>query len=101
MAAKILIERRIKPDCLGRLLELSLKLRSIAVQQPGYVSGETLVSAEQNDMQLVISTWRNLSDWKAWEANPERQQIAREMNDLLVSPPTVRAFIDLYGAGSG
>ncbi len=101
MSAKILIERRIKQDCLGSLLELSVQLRSLAVKQPGYISGETLVSAEHDDVHLVISTWRNLSDWRAWEANAERARIATEIEKLLVEPPSAKAFIDLYGSGAG
>lgn len=100
MAAKILIERKIKPDCLGRLLELSVKLRSLAVQQPGYISGETLVSAEHDDTHLVISTWRNLNDWKAWEANAERAKVSKDIDSLLVEPASVKAFIDLYASGA-
>ena len=101
MSAKIIIERRIKQDCLGSILELSVQLRALAVQQPGYISGETLVSAEHDDTHLVISTWRNLSDWRAWEENPERIKIAQEIEKLLVDPPSVKAFIDLYGSGAG
>ena len=101
MAAKILIQRKIKPDCLGSLLELSLKLRSVAVKQPGYISGETLVSSEHDHTHLVISTWRNLNDWKAWENNTERKSISKEIDDLLEEPSRVDAYIDLYGAGSG
>ena len=101
MSAKIIIERRIKQDCLGSILELSVQLRALAVQQPGYISGETLVSAEHDDTHLVISTWRNLSDWRAWEKNPERIKIAKEIEKLLVEPPSVKAFIDLYGSSAG
>ena len=100
MSAKILIERRIKQDCLGSLLELSIQLRSLAVRQPGYTSGETLVSVEHNDVHLVISTWRNLSDWKTWENNPDRVKIAKEIEKLLTDPPSTKAFIDLYGSGA-
>ena len=101
MAANILIQRKIKPDCLGNLLELSLKLRSVAVKQPGYISGETLVSSEHDHIHLIISTWRNLNDWKAWEDNTERKEISKEIDKLLEEPSKIEAFIDLYGAGSG
>lgn len=98
MASKILIERRIKRDTLGKMLELSLQLRSLAVQQPGYISGETLISAERDDEYLVMSTWRNQNDWKQWETNPQRVAIASQMDDLLAEPAKVRAYVDLWGS---
>ena len=98
MATRILIERKFKPESLGKLLELSLELRAMALKQPGYISGETLGSADQNDLHLVISTWRNLNDWKAWEKNPERVRIAKQIDDLLGEPTKARAFIELWGS---
>ncbi|MCL0095948.1 hypothetical protein M1O52_05500 [Dehalococcoidia bacterium] len=56
MVAKILIERKIKPDSLGDILDLYMHLRSLAMRQQGYLSGETLVSADCDDEHLVISS---------------------------------------------
>ncbi len=100
MAVKILIERRIKPDRLGDFLELSLQLRALAMRQPGYISGETLGSTDDDSIQLVISTWRSLEDWKGWESNPERRGIDEKMVDLLEGKSTKRAFTDLWGSGA-
>ncbi|MCL0072987.1 antibiotic biosynthesis monooxygenase [Dehalococcoidia bacterium] len=95
MVAKILIERKIKPDSLGDILDLYRHLRSLAMRQQGYISGETLVSADCDDEHLVISTWHSLSDWQAWENNPERLGIAQQIESLLDEPSTVRAFTTL------
>ncbi|MBM3132238.1 MAG: antibiotic biosynthesis monooxygenase [Chloroflexi bacterium] len=100
MPTKILIERKIKPGSLGKLLELSMKLRAEAVRQPGYICGETLVSAEHDDEYLVISTWRHLEDWIAWLNNPNRAAIAKEMEKLLVEPPKSKAYVDLWSTGA-
>lgn len=98
MATKILIERKIQRDSLGKMLELSLELRSLAVRQSGYISGETLISAEQDNEYLVVSTWRNQDDWRQWEKHPERQAIVEKMQGLLTEPARVRVFIDLWGS---
>ncbi len=95
MATRILIERKVKPDCLADFLELSLQLRALAMRQPGYISGETLGSTENDGRHLIISTWHSLAAWKEWENNPERQKIARKMVKLLDGKPIVRAFAEM------
>ncbi|MDY6912403.1 MAG: antibiotic biosynthesis monooxygenase [Chloroflexota bacterium] len=98
MTAKVLIERKFRPESLGRLLELSLELRAMATKQPGHICGETLGSADHDNLHLVISTWRNLDDWKAWEQNPERIRISKQIDDLLIEPTKARVFIELWGS---
>jgi len=100
MPTKVFIERRIKPDSLARFLELSMKLRAEAMRQPGYISGETLVSTERENEYLIISTWRRLDDWIAWRNNPKRMEIAAEMEALMARPSEVKTYTDLWGTGA-
>ncbi len=100
MAAKILIERKIKPDQLGDFLELSLQIRSIAMRQKGYISGETLGSVDNDGTYLVISSWRSLEDWKAWERNSERAEIAIKIDNLLDGASSVKIYVDMWGSGN-
>ncbi|MCL0050823.1 antibiotic biosynthesis monooxygenase [Dehalococcoidia bacterium] len=89
MVAKILIERKIKPDSLGDILDLYRHLRSLAMRQQGYISGETLVSADCDDEHLVISTWHSLSDWQAWE-NSLRYLINTQIYAIIVICALIR-----------
>lgn len=93
MAIRVLIERKIDPENQPSLNSLLMKLRSKAMHAKGYISGETLRSVDDSDLYLVISTWNNLDDWKEWEADPERQQIHREIDSLLRSPSVQRVFV--------
>ncbi len=43
---KVLLERTIKGKNVGEMVRLLRKLRVKAMQQPGYISGETLHSVE-------------------------------------------------------
>lgn len=83
MAVKIFIKRRVPEDKEEKLIEMIKKLRSLAVAQPGYISGETLRSAVDPDEYLVISTWQNVEDWKAWESSEERNKIQIRIDELL------------------
>ena len=97
---KIIIERRCKPGKETELEALLVELRTNAVQQRGYVSGETLRSVDDPSLWLVLSTWLDVTLWKAWEASPERQEITNKVEPLLVAPEKASGFSFIWEASS-
>lgn len=93
MAIKVLIERRIIPGKEDDLTYLLTKLRNKAMNAKGYIAGETLRSLDDPFEYLVISTWNSLDDWELWEWNEERQEIYREIDNLLLIPSIQRVFM--------
>lgn len=89
---KILLERTIKGKNVGKIVQLLRQLRVMAMQQPGYVGGETLHAVEDPNNYLVISAWESLDQWQAWLNNPERQKLQAEVDSYLESPTTMRVF---------
>jgi antibiotic biosynthesis monooxygenase (ABM) superfamily enzyme len=83
MTAKVLIKRRVAKEKQKELLPLILELRTLATLQPGYMSGETLRNAKSPDEYLVISTWRTVDAWKAWEESNDRAQVQEKIDSLL------------------
>ena len=51
------------------------KLRFNAMNEDGYISGETLICAEDTRKVLVISKWQSLVDWNNWKNNDKRNEI--------------------------
>ena len=92
MAVKVLMERSVSPDNQAEVAEWLKDLRAKAIRQPGYVSGETLFSVDRSGTHLVISTWENLRDWKAWENNAQRIEIVNEIEALLSAPSKSSVF---------
>jgi len=93
MTVRILIERSVDPGKRQEeLLELMRELRARAIHQPGYISGETLISVDKPGTHLVISTWHSLKEWRAWENNPKRLEILAKIDRLLTSSAKVRVF---------
>ena len=86
---RVIIERYFRPDKDAELGELLLELRSKAIQQTGYVSGETLRSLIDPSLWLVISSWLDEDSWGAWENSQERQEIINKVEPLLVEPERV------------
>lgn len=83
MTVKIFIKRKVTPANVLDLTVLLKKLRSLTLNQSGYIYGETLKRVDKSDECMVISTWRSLDDWNAWLNNEERMAIQRDIDRLL------------------
>ena len=75
MQAKILIKRKFRKGKKSEIIALLKELRSRALQQPGYISGETLSSEEQPQTLMVIGTWQNMESWHKWKQNDIRKTL--------------------------
>ncbi len=83
MAVKIFIKRKLAESHVIELSILLKKLRSLTLNQPGYISGETLQRIDKPGESMVISTWRSVEDWNNWVNNEKRMVIQTEIDQLL------------------
>jgi heme-degrading monooxygenase HmoA len=88
MAIKVLIKRNVTADRAKEMIPIFRKMRALAGQQVGYISGETLKRLDSPDQFLVISTWKSSKDWEAWVKTAQRQKIQTEI-DLLLGGETI------------
>lgn len=93
MAVKIFIKRKGVDKNIIELTVLLKKLRSLTLNQPGYIYGETLRRLDEPDECVVISTWSSLEDWEGWFSNEERISIQSEI-DLLLGEETDYAIYE-------
>ena len=96
MTIRVFIKRKVIPGNELALADLLTRLRGLALQAKGYISGETLHSLEDVNESLVISTWESLEDWRRWEANAGRRDLQAKIDRLLVFPSEHRVMV--YGA---
>jgi heme-degrading monooxygenase HmoA len=97
MLAKILIERQFNSGNEKEILSLLNQLRSIAMNQPGYVSGLTMKAPDDPDKMMVISTWQNLDSWHSWRENTERKKLEVMLELYQERPTEYREYV----VGSG
>lgn len=83
MTVKILIKRTVPQDKEKELMPLLKELRNLGVNQPGYISGETLKNVDNPNEVLVISTWQSAIDWNEWVRNDKRREIQDQIDFLL------------------
>jgi len=92
VAVKVIIDRVVKEEHREEAIELIRRLRSQAMMQRGYISGETLVSQRNPNHVVVVSTWNNLGNWLDWTDNESRNALERELAPLLASPASFEEF---------
>ncbi|MGD8471718.1 MAG: antibiotic biosynthesis monooxygenase [Desulfobacteraceae bacterium] len=83
MAVKVLIRRNVPGDKAREMIPLFRKMRTLANEQAGYITGETMRNLEEPDEFLVISTWETSDDWERWLQSKDRQLIQSQIDDLL------------------
>jgi heme-degrading monooxygenase HmoA len=83
MTVKIFIKRKVQDKNVVELTMLLKKLRSLTLEQPGYISGETLNRIDKKNECMVVSTWRSVEDWNSWVNNPKRIEIQTQIDNLL------------------
>lgn len=93
MAVKVLIRRQFKSNTGKDPAFLLNQLRSKAIMESGYISGETLVSAEDPKTVLVLSSWISQNKWELWNKSEERINAAKEIEKYLEKPEEVEVFL--------
>ncbi len=92
MTVKIMIKRRVPAEKREKFLALTNKLRSEAITQSGYITGEALQSLDKSDEFLVISTWSGPDEWNAWKVSPMRVAIQNEIDKFLGTATDYEVF---------
>jgi heme-degrading monooxygenase HmoA len=83
MAIKVFIKRKMDKAKEVELEPLLMQLRALAINQSGYIKGETLRNIRHPSEYLVISTWESMEDWDAWFSSDQRTEISERIDDLL------------------
>jgi heme-degrading monooxygenase HmoA len=94
MAVKVIIERKVLAGSERRALELMRAIRARCLDEPGYISGETLRDSEDPHNIVVISTWFGLMDWRAWYGSSDRAGFESALRACLTAPERVRVLLE-------
>ena len=96
MAVKVFIKRYVKKGKTEAAVKLLMDVRSQALKQPGYISGETLINHYDPCNLTVVSTWQTVDDWIRWQESDERSAIEDQLESLQERP----ANFEIYDLGS-
>ena len=80
---KIHVRRNIPEDKKEDAMRLIIKLRSMSMGKPGYISGETLKRLDKSGESLVVTKWQSVHYWNQWFQSEERSEIQNKIDELL------------------
>ena len=81
MIVKVMIKREVAEGKEKDFFKALKNFRIHAMDQKGYITGETLICAEAPSKVMVISQWDSLEDWQAWKSS----DIHSELSGVLAS----------------
>ena len=76
----------------NELMPLFRRLRNLATDQPGYISGETLRRIDKAGEFLIISNWRSIDDWYEYVASRERTELQHEIDARIGTETTYEIY---------
>ncbi len=98
MAVSIVINRTVTNEAIAKkLIPLIVELRSKAMIQPGFLTGQTFTSLECAGEYMVISSWDTIENWNRWMNNEERKAIQSCIDALLEEKTQYRYYEPVVG----
>jgi heme-degrading monooxygenase HmoA len=101
MAIRTIIRREIPEDAIEWITPMLRKIRILATEHPGYISGETLRCISHQNEYLVISTWESVEDWERWFQSEERQIIQHKIDQITGSKTEYKVYSQTLSNKSG
>jgi heme-degrading monooxygenase HmoA len=93
MAVKVIIKRRFREGKAKEVFALLKKFRSEAMDQEGYITGETLVGFDDPQKVLVIATWQNRDNWLKWKEDSDRKANEALLQQYLERPTEYEVYV--------
>jgi heme-degrading monooxygenase HmoA len=93
MIAKVLIKRKFLKGKSDQVRSVMNNMRSGAMSQPGYISGETLMDHRDPNNKAVLCTWQSLEEWLNWKEKPERKKFEAMLVVFQVGPTEYEEYV--------
>jgi antibiotic biosynthesis monooxygenase (ABM) superfamily enzyme len=69
-----------------------MQLRSFAMQYPGFVDAEFLVSEGDQSVGVMISTWEKVENWQAWAESKGTITLLGRTRTVVTGTPRLTAY---------
>jgi len=69
-----------------------MQLRSYAMQCPGFITAEFLVSEGNESVGVMISQWETMEKWTTWVRSKGTQALLRRARTAVTETPRITAY---------
>jgi len=75
-----------------RVLPILAELRREALRQQGYISGNTLIGAEDPSQICIETIWESVKEWKDWEKSQAQIKLFRKIMPYLSEKTKIKIY---------
>jgi heme oxygenase (mycobilin-producing) len=69
-----------------------MKLRSHAMQYPGFLGAENLISEEDLSVVMMITSWQTMENWKSWTQSKVTQDLLEQAKAVVMGVARLTAY---------
>jgi heme-degrading monooxygenase HmoA len=69
-----------------------MQLRSCAMQYPGFITAEFMVSEGDESVGVMISQWETMENWKKWVESKGTLEVLRRARTAVTEAPRITAY---------
>ncbi|WP_207063903.1 antibiotic biosynthesis monooxygenase [Motiliproteus sp. SC1-56] len=80
---KVMIQRRVPKELIDPYQQAASKIMLKAMQSPGFISGESLRNADDEEDRVVFANYRSEGDWSRWYHSAERRAMIEALRPML------------------
>lgn len=86
---RVIIERQIANGVEANYLRTARKVLMRCIDQPGYISGESMIDANNPNHRFTLTKWESVARWTAWVESNDRKGLMEEMQMTLTEPEKI------------
>ena len=69
-----------------------MQLRSHAMQYPGFLSAENLVSQEDLSVVVMLSTWETIENWRTWVESKRTRDLLKQAKAMVLEAARITTY---------
>lgn len=69
-----------------------MQLRSHAMQYPGFLSAENLVSQEDLSVVVMLSTWETIENWRMWVESKRTRDLLKQAKAIVLEAARITTY---------
>ncbi|MBV0931966.1 antibiotic biosynthesis monooxygenase family protein [Marinobacterium weihaiense] len=89
---RVLIERHVAEELSEHYEQASRETLQLAMQAPGFISGEALHDTADPRHRAILATYRSEHDWQLWHASEERRAMMDRIAPMLEHEEKITVF---------
>ncbi len=89
---KVMIERQVGLDMIDHYQKASKAILRQALQAPGFISGESLKDANDENHRMIIVSYQDYSHWNHWYNSEARRESMNELRPMLEGEEKITIF---------